>query len=433
MRVALLHDWLTGMRGGEKCLEALCRVYPRADLYTLFCRPGSISPLIRNRSIHTSFLQRLSGLVGNYRYLLPLMPLAAEKLRIPPRYDVVVSLSHAVVKSVVAPPGVPHVCYCFTPMRYAWHLYEDYFERQDLADGPDRPAKRPAPGDRLGSLATSVRRAFFARLRRWDRDTANRVSHFVAISREVQQRIGDCYGRASTVIYPPIDANYFTPTDTPREDYYLCVSALVPYKRVDLAVRACQQLGRRLVVIGAGPEETQVRRLAGPNVQMLGWQPDSVVRDHLRRCRALLFPGREDFGLVPVEAQACGAPVVAFGVGGVLDSLLPASDGQRGTAVLFARQTVDALAEAIARLERHPQRISAKLARRNAERFRAERFEDCFRSYVDSVLSGRQPHGPAETSSRRLNGRGTETRPQEVTGRDGSEKMQGGRAVVVRS
>jgi glycosyltransferase involved in cell wall biosynthesis len=231
-RVVLVHDWLTGMRGGEKCLEVLCARWPRARLFTLLHRPGSVSPAIEGRPLRTTFLQLLPQVSRYYRYLLPLMPAATANWRLPP-CDLVVSLSHCVAKAARPPRGVPHVCYCFTPMRYAWHLRDAYF------------AGRPRVQARLldGLLEA---------LRRWDRATAARVTHFVAISRTVQQRIAECYGRTSTVIYPPVDTDFFCPAPVRREDYYLAVSAFAPYKRLDLAIAACNRLGRRLVVIGSG-------------------------------------------------------------------------------------------------------------------------------------------------------------------------------------
>ena len=383
MRVALMHDWLTGMRGGEKCLESLCRLFPKADLYTLLHDPGTTSPLIEDRCIRTSFLQRLPGIARWYRLSLPLMPLAVSRLRLRRRYDLVVSLSHAVAKSVVPPPGVPHVCYCFTPMRYAWHLYHDYFE--GLTPNP-----RQGCGRVVSAWVTDpLRRALFAQLRRWDRRTAQRVTHFVAISRTIQQRIHEAYGRESGLIYPPVDTAFYTPDSRQREGFYLCVSALAPYKRIDLAIQACARSDRELVVLGKRPEANALRRRAGPKVRFLGWQSNEVIRDYLRRCRALLFPGREDFGLVPVEAQACGTPVIAYGEGGACESLLAASDEHVGTAVFFDRQSPESLAAAMRWFESHPLQFSEQSARQQAERFRTERFEDEMMSYLEAVVSGK--------------------------------------------
>jgi glycosyltransferase involved in cell wall biosynthesis len=364
-RVVLVHDWLTGMRGGEKCLERLCRRWPDAPICTLFHRPGRLSEAIEDRPIVTSVLQRLPGLEWYYRYLLPVMPLAA-RWRLPP-CDLVVSLSHCVAKAAVPPPGVPHVCYCFTPMRYAWHMRDSYFGRLG----------RPA-----GWLAGRI----LARLREWDRATADRVTHFVAISRTIQDRIRECYGRPSVVIYPPVDTDFYCRAPVPREDYDLVVSAFAPYKRIDLAVSACRRLGRKLVVIGSGQDERRLRALADGDVTFLGWQPDDVIRDHFRRCRALLFPGEEDFGIVPVEAQACGCPVIAFGRGGAAETVIPQGSASP-TGVHFGEQSVDGLAEAIACFERHRGDFEPAVARRQAERFHPRRFDEEFSRFLATVTA----------------------------------------------
>jgi len=305
LRVAFVHDWLTGMRGGEKCLEVLCRSFPQATLYTLIHRRGSLSAAIESMTIRTSPLQRIPGVFRYYRHLLPIMPLAARSWRLK-NVDLVISLSHCVAKAVVPPPGVPHVCYCFTPMRYAWQGRDAYLESWS-----DRPLRR------------SLARTMLARLRRWDRATASRVTHFVAISETVRQRIARCYRRDSRVIQPPVDVAFYTPGVAvgPRDDHYLVVSALVPYKRIDQAVAACTQSCRPLIVIGEGPERARLEAMAGPSVQFLGWQPNELIRDHYRRCRALLFPGEEDFGIVPIEALACGSPVIALGRGGAAETI----------------------------------------------------------------------------------------------------------------
>jgi glycosyltransferase involved in cell wall biosynthesis len=373
-RVVLVHDWLTGMRGGEKCLEALCRVWPTARLFTLLHRRGSVSPVIERLGPRTSFLQRLPGAHRYYRYLLPLMPLAA-RWRLPP-CDLVVSFSHCIAKAARSPAGVPHVCYCFTPMRYAWHMRSSYF------------------GDR-GGLKARVRDFILAALRAWDRRTAKRVTHFLSISKTVQKRIAECYGRDSRVIYPPVDTDFYCPAPVRREGYYLAVSAFAPYKRLDLAVAACNRLGRQLVVIGSGQEEKRLRALAGPTVHFLGWQPDAVVRDHFRRCRALLFPGEEDFGIVPLEAQACGAPVIAFGRGGASETLIPPGGTRDPTSLWFAEQTEEALAEAVTCFEARRADFAPGAARRQAQRFNARRFAEELLAYLHGVL------GPQTAPARR--------------------------------
>jgi len=369
--VVLIHDWLTGMRGGEKVLEVLCRRWPDARLFTLLHRRGSASPAIERLKPRTSFLQYFPHVHRYYRYLLPLMPLAA-RWRLPD-CDLVFSSSHCVAKAAQPPPGVPHVCYCHTPMRYAWHMKSAYF--------------RKAPGWKAG-----IRERLLGWLREWDRGTADRVTHFLANSRVVQQRIRDCYGRPSTVIYPPVDTDFYTPAPVARADYYLVLSAFAPYKRLDLALTACARLGRRLVVIGTGQDENHLRDLAGPTIQFLGWQSDEAIRDHLRHCRALLFPGEEDFGIVPVEAQACGTPVIAYGRGGATETVVPLGGGaaQEPTGVWFEEQTVDCLIAAMHRFESLA--FNPAAARRQALRFNRHRFETEIFSFLSQVLQpGAEP------------------------------------------
>lgn len=357
--LCLVHDWLTGMRGGEKCLAPLCRAFPYAPLLTLVHRPGATCVDIERMDIRTSWLARLPGATRHYRALLPLMPAAIQRLRVPENTKLVLSFSHAVAKAVVPPPGAVHLCYCFTPMRYAWHMRSDYLS----------PVRHANP---LRGLAAH---AVLDRLRQWDLQTAQRVTRFIAVSQTVRQRIREAYDRDSQVIYPPVDTEFYMPDDGPRDDYYLCVSALAPYKRIDLAVAACQRLGRKLVVIGSGPEEKRLRRMADSNTSFLGWASDEEIRRRLRRCRALLFPGHEDFGIVPVEAQACGAPVIAFRAGGATESLLPATHSAAGTGVFFDEQSVASLSAAITWFERRPDAVCPTLARQQAERFSAERYE----------------------------------------------------------
>jgi glycosyltransferase involved in cell wall biosynthesis len=354
-RVVLVHDWLTGMRGGEKCLERLCRRWPDAPLCTMFRVPGSVSPVIENRPIITSKLQHLPGRERLYRYLLPLFPAAARWQL--PSCDLVVSLSHCVAKAAVPPPGVPHVCYCFTPMRYAWHMRDAYFGR-------------------LGRVGGWLADRVLKRLRAWDRVTSDRVTHFIAISRTIQDRIRECYGRNSVVIYPPVDTDFYRPAAVKREDYYLVVSAFAPYKRIDLAIEACRLFGRKLVIIGTGQEGRRLQSLAGSDVTFLGWQSDEAIREHLRRCRALLFPGEEDFGIVPVEAQACGAPVIAFGRGGAAETIVTAESGRPPTGVLFPEQMAEGLIAAMQSFEADAGSFDPAAARHHAVQFHPRRFDN---------------------------------------------------------
>lgn len=379
LRVVLVHDWLTGMRGGEKCLEVLCRRFPRARLFNILHCRGRVSPDIERVRSRSSFLQRLPGVEHYYRYLLPLMPLAA-RWQIP-ACDIVVSLSHCVAKSACPPPGVPHVCYCLTPMRYAWHLRSSYVNRGEGSST-------------LSACKTWAQDKVLDALREWDRRSAERVTHFLAISRTVQRRISDCYGRFSQVIYPPVDTEFFCTAKVPREDFYLALSALVPYKRIDLAVSACNRLGRKLLVVGSGPELARLRSLAGPSVHFLGWQPGVVVRDLFRRCRALLFPGEEDFGIVPVEAQACGAPVIAFGKGGATETVVPMNgeilSSDDPTGMWFTEPSPACLAEAIVEFEKRQGDFDPVAARRNARRFDLARFAEQMFAFLEEV-AGRTP------------------------------------------
>jgi glycosyltransferase involved in cell wall biosynthesis len=257
-------------------------------------------------------------------------------------------------------------------MRYAWHMKEAYFRKTGV----------------VGRVKAAAIDALLSRIREWDRRTAERVTHFVAISRTVQDRIKECYGRDSVVICPPVDTDFYTPAPVPREDFYLVVSALAPYKRFDLAVKACEQLGRPLVVIGSGQDAAKLRATAGPTTRFLGWQPDDVIRDHLRRAKALLFPGEEDFGIVPLEAQACGCPVLAFGRGGATETVRGLGTGPDPTGVFFDEQTADSLVAAIQLFEREADRFDPRAARRQALLFRKERFEHELFGYLNRVLTG---------------------------------------------
>ena len=360
MKVALVHDWLTGMRGGEKCLNSLVRLYPDCEIRTLLADPSKLSERIRSKPIRTSFIQKIPGAIERYKWFLPIFPLAIRTLD--PKKgtcDLVISTSHCVAKGIRAPEGVPHVCYLFTPMRYAWLFFDEYFG--------DFPA-----------LLKPALKAVLALLRRWDRSASgpDRVTHFIAISEHVRDRVRRFYGRDAAVIYPPADLDFYTPDpNVKREDFYLLVSALVPYKRPDLAVEACNRLGKKLVVIGSGPELERLKKMAGPTVTVKGWASGEEIRDHYRRCRALIFPGEEDYGIVPVEAQACGAPVLAYGVGGALETV---ADGVTG--FFFKEPTVDALVEALRRAESadwNPARI-----RTHAERFSEPRFRSEFARFI---------------------------------------------------
>jgi len=330
VRIVLVHDWLTGMRGGEKVLELLCDAYPSADLLTLFHVPGSVSPAIERLRPRTSVLQKLPGVHRFYRYCLPLFPTAIEQFDLD-EYDLVISTSHCAAKSVVRTGRARHLCYCFTPMRYAWDQFDAYF-----GEG------------RVGGLKSRVLKPVLGALARWDAGTAGRVDRYVAISQHVASRIRRYYNRDADVIYPPVDTGFFSPDDTvARDNYLLIVSALVPYKRIDVAIEASRIAHMPLRIVGDGPERDALARLvvrSGADVQLLGALSDEGVRDEYRRAAAVLLPGEEDFGIAPVEAQACGTPVIALGRGGALETVV---DGVTG--VLVDEPTPAAFAEGLAR------------------------------------------------------------------------------------
>jgi glycosyltransferase involved in cell wall biosynthesis len=350
-RIAFVHDWLTGMRGGEKALEVLCERFPDADLFTLVHVRGSVSPIIERRRIRTSFVQRLPFAGRLYRHYLPLFPIAVEQFDFE-GYDLVLSTSHCSVKSILHPPATRHVCYCLTPMRYAWDQFDVYF-------GPDR----------LGAARSALMRPIMARMARWDRDTANRVDRYVAISHYVAGRIARYYNRESSIVYPPVDTVFFHPDGTEPERFALVVSALVPYKRIELAIDACRDARIPLKVVGDGPERAALERRSGGGAQFLGRLADQDVRDLYRRATLLLLPGEEDFGIVPLEAQACGRPVVALGRGGALETIIPGETG-----LLVDEASPEAFADAIA----HAAAVSFDpvAIRHHAERFSRERVGD---------------------------------------------------------
>jgi glycosyltransferase involved in cell wall biosynthesis len=351
LRLAIVHDWLTGMRGGEKALEVLCERFPDAEVFTLVHVKGSVSPAIERLRIHTSFIQHLPQVTRRYRHYLPLFPTAIEQFSFD-RFDRVVSVSHCCAKSIVHPASVPHLCYCLTPMRYAWDQFDAYF-------GPRR----------VGRFGSAVMRPVMARLARWDRDTANRADRYVAISHYVAGRIRRYYNREPTVIYPPVDTEYFHPDGSGPGRFALVVSALVPYKRIDLAIAACRLANVPLKITGDGPERAALERLAGPDVQFLGRRSDDELRDLYRSAAMTLLPGEEDFGIVPLEAQACGRPVVALGRGGALETVIAGETG-----ILVDDSTAEAFAGGIA--EAMNRTFDAGAIRRHAERFGRARFGD---------------------------------------------------------
>ena len=362
-RVAIVHDWLTGMRGGEKVLEAICELYPGATLFTLVRVPGSVSERIESHPIRTSFAQRLPRAARWYRHYLPLYPTAVETFDLD-EYDLVISSSHCAVKSVITRGDAAHVCYCHSPMRYAWDQFGAYF-------GPDQVGEWP-------SLAL---RPIMAGLARWDAATAHRVDRFLANSQYVAGRIGRYYNRRSSVVYPPVDTDFYRPAAgrASNRSGALVVSALVPYKRIDVAIEASRLTGIPLRIVGQGPEEARLRAsAAGAPVEFLGWRTDEEIRELYRGAAAVLLPGTEDFGIVPVEAQACGAPVVAFAEGGARETVV---DGVTGA--LVNDRSAGAFADALARVAGGD--LQPDAIRTNAERFSIGAFKTNFQAAVDET------------------------------------------------
>jgi glycosyltransferase involved in cell wall biosynthesis len=355
-RIAVVHEWLLDFAGSERVLREILDLYPQADLFALVDLPDDeLKAAIPKRAKATSFLQSLPRVRRWLRYYLPLMPLAIEQLDVS-AYDIVVSSSHAVAKGVITGPSQLHLSYVYTPMRYAWDLQHEYLRAAGLERGP----------------LSWAARLVLHRLRQWDVRSANGVDVFVADSAHVARRIHKAYRRDAEVLYPPVDVSAF-PMREAKEDFYLTVSRLESYKRIDLLVDAFSHMPqRRLVVIGDGPEMGRLRSKAPPNVELLGRLPTPAVRDHLQRARAFLFAGIEDFGIVMVEAQACGTPVIALGSGGAAEIV------QSDTGVLFPEQTAQALIEAVHRFEQHPGGFGAARCRENAARFDRERFRTRF-------------------------------------------------------
>ncbi len=362
-----MHDWLTGFRGGEQVLLSLGRMFPEAPIYTLLHVKGSLPPELESRTIRTSFIGKLPFARRLYRHYLPLFPFAVRGLDVR-GFDLVVSSSHCVAKSVTPGPDARHICYCHTPMRYVWDRFDDYF-------GPAR----------TGKVGSSALRVMAEGLRAWDVATAHHVHEYIANSHTVAGRIRYFYGRDAEVIEPPVDTDFFTPGDhAPEPDYDLVVSALVPYKRIDLAIDAANLTGRRLLVVGNGPEEARLRARAGRSVEFLGPRNREGLLGLYRGCRALVLPGVEDFGIVVAEALACGRPAVVNARGGGAEIVNHGEFGQT-----FEEPTGEAVARALGQLL--PHRFSKLALRDRAAGFSRQKFEERFRRVVDAVRPGLKP------------------------------------------
>jgi len=366
VRVALVHDWLTGMRGGEKVLLSLARLFPDAPIYTLLHVRGSVASELESRDIRTSFVQRLPLAATRYRHYLPLFPAAAASLDLS-GFELVVSSSHCAAKGVRVDADALHLCYCHTPMRYVWDRYDDYF-------GPGRLS---APARLLVPVIAEA-------LRAWDIATSRNVTCFAANSSYVASRIRRYYGREAEVIPPPVDTDFFTPGDEAPGDYDLVVSALAPYKRLDLVLDSYRGTGRRLKIVGTGPEEARLRALAPPEASFLGRVEDPELRDLYRGCRAVIMPGVEDFGIVPLEAMACGRPAVVFAEGGGRESVTPGETG-----LIFEELSAESLRAVIDCLG--SMRFNTAALRARAEEYGRKRFEERLRTFVDRASTEAQP------------------------------------------
>ncbi|MBI2428522.1 MAG: glycosyltransferase [Ignavibacteriales bacterium] len=357
MKVALVHDWLTGMRGGEKCLEVLCELYPDAPIYTLLHNKGAMSPLIESKKIFTSFIDSLPGKETKYRSYLPLFPTAIEQFDFS-SYDLVISTSHAVAKGAKVREEALHICYCHTPMRYVWEMYDEYFGKH-----------------KAGFFTRTAMSILRPHLQQWDVRTANRVRYYIANSENVKKRIQRYYHRDAEVIFPPVDTDLFTLSNK-SDGYYLMVTALVPYKRVDLAISVFNDLDEKLLIVGKGTETDTLKSMAKSNIEFLGWRSDEELARLYAGCKALIFPGEEDFGIVPLEAMACGKPVIAYGKGGALETVV---EGKTG--FFFHEQTIESLLQAIKKANSttfNPQEI-----RNHALRFARPIYKQKMKEFVE--------------------------------------------------
>lgn len=373
MKVAIVHYWLVGMRGGEKVVEALCEMFPEADVFTHVYDPTKISETIRRHDVRTTFIQKLPRAKHWYRRYLPLMPIALEQLDLS-GYDLVISSESGPAKGLLVPAGALHVCYCHTPMRYVWDMYHQY-----LRDAGFFTRLFMVPGIHY--------------VRQWDALSSARVDYFIANSANVATRIRRHYRRDAEVIPPPVDTAEFAPA-AERGDFYLMVGQLVRYKRVDIAIDAFNRLGRRLVIIGDGEESRALSRRAGDNIEMMGWQPAEVLADHYARCRALIFPGEEDFGIVPIEAMASGRPVIAYRKGGALETVVEGTTG-----LFFDEQTPESLIDAVERYETQTAEFDPEAIADHARSFDRSVFKRRMRETIDRLLSerpGRAEERPVE-------------------------------------
>ena len=381
LRVAIVHYWFVERAGGEKVVEALAEVFPQADLFSLVANRNVLAPILQSRNLKTSFLQRVPGARAFHRHFLFLQAIALEQFDLS-GYDLVISSESGPAKGVITSSKTCHVCYCHSPMRYIWEMYPLY-----------RRGMNPLVGTAFSLTAHYMRL--------WDYASAGRVDYFVANSQFVASRIRKCYGRESTVIHPPVES-VLGNTSTVPSDYYLCVGRLVDYKRIDLAVNACTELGRRLRVIGDGPQREKLRQIAGPTVEFLGRVDDSELREHLARCRALLFPGEEDFGIAPVEAQSYGRPVIAYASGGALETVrgvFPGrADVENPTGVFFSDQSVRSLSEGIRDFESRENTFCPLMIREHSLQFDSAVFKGRIKEFIRFAVENFDKQGRSATA-----------------------------------
>ncbi len=373
MKTALVHDWLVTIAGAEKCLKIFHGLFPEAPLYTLVYNPESAQELgFDHNRVHTSFLQRFPKAQKWYRKYLPLYPLAIEQFDLKD-YDLILSSSHAAAKGVLTRAGQTHICYCHTPMRYAWDLTHEYLKDHGLDKG----------------IKGMTARFFLHYLRQWDSLTANRVDFFIANSQYTARRIWRVYRRKADVIYPPVETNC---PICKKEDFFIFVSRLVPYKRADLVITSFTELGLPLVVVGDGSQLKKCIQAAGKNIRFLGYQENNAVKEMMSKARALVFAAEEDFGIVPVEAQACGTPVIAYGKGGVLETVVPACDNNwfQATGVFFREQSVSSLNEAIRSFLRIEDKFKLEALKNNADLFNSERFKTQINNFITEKYTGKK-------------------------------------------
>lgn len=372
MKIAIIHDWLVTYAGAERVLEQMLNVFPNSDLFSLVdFLPEDNRDFIQNKPVKTSYIQKLPFAKKQYRSYLPLMPFAVEQFDLS-EYDLIISSSHAVAKGVITGPDQLHICMCYSPIRYAWDLQHQYLKEAGL----DKGVK--------GFIAKRI----LHRIRIWDISSANGVDKFIAISNFIKRRIEKVYRRSSTVIYPPVYTEDFNLSSGPRKDFYLTASRMVPYKKIDLIVETFSKNfpDKKLIVIGEGPDFKKIQNIAASNVTLLGYQKFNVLKEHLSNAKAFIFAAEEDFGIAPLEAQASGTPVIAFGKGGALETIKGLSDDEP-TGVFFQEQTIESLSKAIRSFEANSESITKEFCVKNSIKFSKDRFKIEFKEFVENEYS----------------------------------------------